>query len=42
MAFHESDLIRPESIVIGIVLGQVNNYEFLGYNMSYVTNNDVG
>ena len=40
-AFHGSDPIRAKIIVDRTFLKQISNFEYLGYNESYITNNDV-
>ena len=41
MDCHRGDIIRGKIVVDGTVPEQVSNFEYLGYNASYVTDNDV-
>ena len=41
MALHRPDFIRTKTVVDGTVLEQVSNFEYLGCNVSFSTNNDV-
>ena len=41
MDLHGNDPIRPNVVVGGTVLEQYFNFEYLGYNMSYIIDNDI-
>ena len=40
-AFHRAVPTPAKSVVVGTVMGQINSFECLGYNVSYIRNNDV-
>ena len=41
MDFHRADPIRAKNVIDGAVLEQDSGFEYLGYNISYITNNDA-
>ena len=41
MTIHVANPIRAKTGEDGTVLQQISIFEYLGYNVSYITNNDV-